>query len=58
MDMDDAIPPTEKWVLTREAFERLLAWLDPDRERAGQKYEKIRQKLVNSPYAVWGKMGV
>jgi DNA-directed RNA polymerase specialized sigma24 family protein len=46
MDMDDAIPPTEKWVLTREAFERLLAWLDPDRERAGQKYEKIRQKLV------------
>jgi hypothetical protein len=29
-----------------EDFNNLLAWLDPDRERAGQKYETIRQQLV------------
>lgn len=27
-------------------FDRLLQWLDPDRERAGQKYEDIRRKLI------------
>ncbi len=35
-----------KWDLTQEAFERLLAWLDPDREQAGRKYEKIRLQLI------------
>ena len=35
------------WVVTPEAFDKLLAWLDPaDREAAGEKYEKIRQKLI------------
>jgi DNA-directed RNA polymerase specialized sigma24 family protein len=34
------------WTLTPEAFERLLAALDADRERAGQRYENIRRKLV------------
>src|SRR5712692_1447912 len=34
------------WVLTPEAFEKLLACLDPDRERAGAKYEEIRHKLL------------
>lgn len=34
------------WVLTREAFDRLLARLDPDRERAGQRYEQIRLALI------------
>jgi DNA-directed RNA polymerase specialized sigma24 family protein len=34
------------WVLTEGDFNRLLAWLDQDRERAGEKYEKIRLKLV------------
>lgn len=34
------------WSPTREAFDRLLAWLDPDRERAGEKYEEIRGKLI------------
>ena len=34
------------WVLTGDAFERLLDQLDSDRERAGQKYERIRQKLM------------
>jgi len=34
------------WVPTQEAFDSLLNWLDPDRERAGQKYETIRLKLI------------
>lgn len=32
--------------LTREGFEALLAQLDPDREKAGERYETIRRKLV------------
>lgn len=34
------------WEATTEAFEKLLNWLDSDRELAGEKYEKIRQKLI------------
>lgn len=36
----------KRWTLTQEAFERLLTWLDEDRERAGQMYEEIRSTLV------------
>jgi RNA polymerase sigma factor (sigma-70 family) len=36
----------KKWVLSQEDFDRLLAWLDADRERAGEKYEEIRRKLI------------
>jgi RNA polymerase sigma factor (sigma-70 family) len=32
--------------LTSEAFERLLRWLDADREKAGDKYETIRARLI------------
>ena len=32
--------------LRREDFERLLIWLDADRERAGEIYERIRWRLV------------
>jgi DNA-directed RNA polymerase specialized sigma24 family protein len=32
--------------LTRESFDALLAQLDPDRERAGERYETFRRKLV------------
>src|ERR671938_30866 len=32
--------------LTAEAFTKLLARLDPDRERAGEKYEELRRTLV------------
>jgi RNA polymerase sigma factor (sigma-70 family) len=41
-------PPStkQKWTLTPEAFDGLLAWLDPDRERAGERYEEIRSMLV------------
>jgi DNA-directed RNA polymerase specialized sigma24 family protein len=38
---------TKQWVLTAEAFDRLLAWLGPDREQAGMKYEDIHHSLVN-----------
>ncbi len=44
--MDDPPPPKQKWTLTQADFDRLLAWLDPDPERAGQKYEKIRSTLI------------
>jgi len=32
--------------LTQAAFDSLLAWLDPDRDRAARKYEQIRQRLI------------
>lgn len=35
---------SKKW---EENFEALLAWLDEDRDLAGQKYEDIRQSLIN-----------
>ena len=34
------------WEVTPEAFDKLLTWLDPDREAAAGKYEKIRLKLI------------
>lgn len=34
------------WVLTQEAFDELLAWLNPDRDTAGRKYEDIRDRLI------------
>jgi DNA-directed RNA polymerase specialized sigma24 family protein len=37
--------------MTQEAFDRLLASLDPDREQAGQKYVRLRLKLVK--YFEW-----
>src|SRR5581483_3222464 len=35
-----------KWTLTPDGFNRLLAWLAPDREEAARKYEEIRKKLI------------
>lgn len=32
--------------VTKRDFETLLDWLDRDRESAGQKYERIRQRLI------------
>lgn len=37
----------EKWRLTRESFDKFLSRLDPDRDLAGQRYQLIREKLVN-----------
>lgn len=39
-------PTRKEWSLTGTAFEKLLAWLDPDREQAGRKYEEIRRRMV------------
>src|SRR5262245_10094206 len=36
----------KNWVLSQESFDALLNWLDPDRERAGHRYEEIRQRLI------------
>ena len=36
----------KNWVLTPESFDGLLAWLDADRNLAGQKYEEIRRRLI------------
>ncbi len=33
-------------VLTQESFDALLAWLDPNRDEAGRKYEDIRLRLI------------
>lgn len=33
------------WELDQKAFDKLLAWLDPDRNRAAEKLENIRRKL-------------
>ena len=42
-----SVPATKtEWELTPEAFDRLLLWLNPDREQAGRKYEEIRRKLI------------
>ena len=30
----------------KETFEKLLRWLDPDRDTAAEKYEKIRTRLI------------
>lgn len=34
------------WVLTQQAFDRLLACLDQDRSRAAETYENVRRKLI------------
>ena len=45
--MTDGPPALKKdWIVTPAAFEGLLQQLDPDRERAGERYEQIRQKLT------------
>ena len=36
----------KNWDLTPQAFEKMLDWLDKDREIAGQKYEAIRLRLI------------
>ena len=40
------ITQSKKKDLTQEAFDKLLSWLNPDREQAGKKYEDIRRRLI------------
>lgn len=35
-----------KGEIVQQDFEGLLVWLDADRQRAGEKYEKIRKRLI------------
>ena len=49
--VDSPNPPKKDWVLTKEAFDRFLSCLDADRDKAGEKYECIRIKLLN--YFQW-----
>ncbi len=44
--METRVTQKKQWTLTGEAFDKLLARLDDDRERAGEKYEELRLKLV------------
>jgi DNA-directed RNA polymerase specialized sigma24 family protein len=44
-------PPKKEWVLTQAAFDRFLTMLDRDRDKAGEKYEYIRLKLLK--YFQW-----
>lgn len=41
----------KEWVLTQEVFDRFLALLDIDRDKAGEKYEFIRDRLLK--YFQW-----
>ena len=36
----------KEWVVTQQEFDRLLDWLDADRDSAGSKYERIRVRLI------------
>lgn len=44
--MDVLIPKKKDWALDAAAFERLLAALDAERGRAGERYELLRRRLV------------
>ena len=44
--MEISLARKSEWELTGAAFERLLGLLDADRERAGEKYELARRKLM------------
>ena len=44
--MDSLLSSKTRWTLTAEAFAKFLACLDLDSEKAGEKYEAIRQTLV------------
>jgi RNA polymerase sigma factor (sigma-70 family) len=52
--VDSPISLKKQWVLTKESLDVFLARLDPDEDRAGQKYEVIRLKLVK--YFQWGRL--
>ena len=42
----DSDSPRQKWALTKEAFDRLLAALDSDADEAAEKYLLMRRNLV------------
>lgn len=44
--MSEANPPKAVWSLNQDAFDGLMKLFDADRDRAGIKYELLRDKLV------------
>jgi hypothetical protein len=36
----------KEWVMNQDDFDRFLAWLNPDRDKAAMKYEAIRRRLI------------
>jgi RNA polymerase sigma factor (sigma-70 family) len=45
--MDTARKSTpQRWELSEQAFDKFLSCLAPDRDRAGEIYEELRQKLI------------
>src|SRR5689334_8976445 len=40
------LPMTKTKEIDQTKFEKLLVWLNADRDKAGQKYESIRQRLI------------
>jgi DNA-directed RNA polymerase specialized sigma24 family protein len=44
--MTSSAPTREKWALTQEAFDQLLAALGEDRDLAAEKYLEIRSNLI------------
>lgn len=44
--MDNPSVSGSDWILTEESFAKFLVHLDPDRDRAGEKYETLRLTLV------------
>ena len=44
-----------RWELTQAAFDSFLRVLDPDRGRAGEIYEEIRQRLLK--FFEWRSLG-
>ncbi len=45
-EMHSAPMPRRRWVLTQDAFDKLLTSLDEDRDTAGEKYLEIRRNLI------------
>src|SRR5215510_12590312 len=45
-EMHAAPTPRRRWVLTQDAFDKLLTSLDEDRDTAGEKYLEIRNNLI------------
>lgn len=42
----------KSWDPSQELFNRLLEWLDADRDAAGEKYETIRRHLIKNKGSV------
>jgi RNA polymerase sigma factor (sigma-70 family) len=45
-ELPHALSMKKDWQLTQEDFNRFLNWLDPDRDKAAQMYEKMRRNLI------------